>query len=81
MISLICGTDSAPPPPEKTRAEAASLDLDEITAEIRKLYKKHNPSKLEKVDGLLVKYEGQEGELLETIREKYRVVVIDKDDL
>lgn len=52
-----------------------------IRSEIEKLYWKHNPAKLDSVPQLLVKYEGLEQELLDSIRKKYGAVEIDIDDL
>lgn len=40
-------------------------------AEIRKLYMRHNPSKLPQVDTLLEKYRGREAELYERIVDRY----------
>ena len=37
---------------------------------IRALYEKHNPAKLDSVDGLLAKYQGMEELLLDSVREK-----------
>ena len=42
--------------------------------ELTALYQKHNPAKLGKVDALLKKYKGKEGQLLKTVREKYNEV-------
>ena len=51
---------------------------------IEELYAKHNPEKLDSVPQLMAKYKGMEQELLDSIKEKYRVVAaveIDMDDL
>ena len=44
-----------------------------IEAQIRALYREHNPAKLSDVPGLLTKYRGAEAELLRSIRTKYGV--------
>ena len=42
-----------------------------IKARIVSVYEKHNPSKIPDVDGLLQKYAGHEGKLLDAVLEKY----------
>ena len=44
-----------------------------IEAQIRALYREHNPAKLSDVPSLLTKYRGAEAELLRSIRTKYGV--------
>ena len=46
-------------------------DTEDIKKKIVKIYKRHNPEKVEEVDNLLVKYAGQEKELLKRIKDKY----------
>lgn len=46
-------------------------------AELLQLYRVHNPTKVDNVDGLLEKYAGREEELLRTARLKYNVAEIE----
>lgn len=48
------------------------MHISTIRRKIEKMYKKHNPSKLADLDGLLVKYKGREDQLLKAIKQKYR---------
>lgn len=54
-----------------TLALAATAAAVDYQAEIEALYKKHNPSKVASVPGLLKKYKGNEEQLLKKIKEKY----------
>ena len=42
-------------------------------AKIEEIYKQFNPSKLDQIDELMVKYEGKESQLLKAIQQKYGV--------
>ncbi|KAL3912587.1 MAG: hypothetical protein SGARI_001079 [Bacillariaceae sp.] len=46
-------------------------DVDNIRKELKNIYRKHNPSKLGDIDGLLQKYKGKEVALLNKVRTKY----------
>lgn len=64
----------APPPgPPPSGAASAQVVREAYSELIRELYKEHNPSKLDSVDGLLNKYVGQEQDLYLTICRKYSV--------
>jgi hypothetical protein len=68
----------------KSDATEAAAARDSIREKIEELYAKHNPEKLDSVPQLMAKYKGMEQELLDSIKEKYRVVAaveIDMDDL
>ena len=70
--------------PAGGRAIEAAAARDSIREKIEELYAKHNPEKLDSVPQLMAKYKGMEQELLDSVKEKYRVVVaveIDMDDL
>eukprot|EP01052_Picozoa_sp_SAG31_P024952 SAG31_NODE_2159_length_6302_cov_9.311140_1_plen_117_part_00 len=52
-------------------------DVDRIRQQIETIYEQHNPDKLQSLATILEKYAGQEGELLEAIRDKYGIAADD----
>jgi hypothetical protein len=44
--------------------------------QIQKIYKKHNPSKLEGLDNVMAKYAGKENQLLRAVKEKYGLELV-----
>jgi hypothetical protein len=53
---------------ELAHARATETDL---VQQVTEFYTKHNPAKLEKLQGILFRYKGREAELLRDLKEKY----------
>lgn len=62
-----------PPPPGPPPAAPSEEQVQKIRELIVEVYKEHNPSKLNDVEGLLAKYKGREEQVYRSICEKYSV--------
>lgn len=49
-----------------------STDVAAVEAEVRAMYEKYNPEKLEKIDTIMFRYKGRETDLLKDLKDKYK---------
>jgi hypothetical protein len=50
---------------------SSTANIPEIKKEMERIYKKHNPSKVEEIDSIVLKWKGREGMIIRALQKKY----------
>ncbi len=56
----------------RAEGEVDTTDVAAVEAEVRAMYEKYNPEKLEKIDTIMFRYKGREADLLKDLKDKYK---------